>query len=226
MMAIAFALIATVSCKKEAKDAETVVVDNVEKVVEKTNVAAENLATSTFKIDGMTCQIGCAAKIEKSLSKMEGVQSAKVDFDTKTATVSYDVDKVTTDLLAARVVSNGDQYKVDFAKSCKPGCTKPCCAKEGKKSCSAKKCDVKCSPDCKDANCAKCAAKKAECKAKCAANKAKCSAKKCDVKCSPDCKDANCAKCAAKKVACKTKCASKKATCKEGCTKPCCAKKP
>ncbi len=209
MMAIAFALIATVSCKKEAKDAETVVVDTVEKVAEKGSVAADKLATSTFKIEGMTCAIGCAAKIEKSLSKMEGVQSAKVDFETKTATVSYDASKVTTDLLAAKVASNGDQYKIDFSKSCKPGCTKPCCAKDSKK-CSAKKCDTKCSADCKDANCPKCAAKKAACKAKCAANKAKCSAKKCDTKCSPDCKDANCPKCAAKKAACKAKCAAKK----------------
>ncbi len=201
LMAIAFALIATVSCKNEVKDAETVVVDTVEKVVEKVNVDAANLATSTFKIDGMTCQIGCAAKIEKSLSKMEGVSSAKVNFETKTATVSYDVDKVTTDLLAAKVASNGDQYKIDFVKSCKPGCTKPCCAKDGKKSCSSKKscdvkkCDVKCSPDCKDAKCAKCAVKKAACKVKCAANKAKCSAKKGAAK-----------------------------SCKKDCTKPCCAK--
>ena len=69
---------------------------------------------------------------------------------------------------------------------------------------SKKCCDAKCSPDCAEKDCANCAAKKAECKAKCAT-------KKCaDTKCSKDCTDKDCEKCAAKKAECKAKCAAKK----------------
>ena len=35
----------------------------------------------------MTCAVMCAAKIEKELAAMEGVQKATVDFDKETATV-------------------------------------------------------------------------------------------------------------------------------------------
>ncbi|MDC9723748.1 MAG: hypothetical protein PSN34_13385, partial [Urechidicola sp.] len=61
----------------------------------------------------------------------------------------------------------------------------------------SKKCaDAKCSKDCTDKDCEKCAAKKAECKAKCASK----DGKKCaDAKCSKDCTDKDCEKCATKK---------------------------
>ncbi len=53
-------------------------------------VTAENLQTASFTIDGMSCAVGCAKTIEKKLAGLDGVQDAKVDFDKKTATVSYD----------------------------------------------------------------------------------------------------------------------------------------
>lgn len=46
--------------------------------------------TANFKIDGMTCAMGCAKTIESKLSKMNGVQKATVDFDKKQATVEFD----------------------------------------------------------------------------------------------------------------------------------------
>ena len=47
-----------------------------------------------FKIGGMTCS-ACANRIEKVVSKMEGVKEANVNFATETLTVNYD-DKVIT----------------------------------------------------------------------------------------------------------------------------------
>ena len=47
-----------------------------------------------FKISGMTCS-ACANRIEKVVSKMEGVEEANVNFATETLTVNYD-DKVIT----------------------------------------------------------------------------------------------------------------------------------
>lgn len=54
---------------------------------------------SEVKISVPTAQCGsCQANIENALKKMEGVKSAKVDLEAKTASVSYNVIK--TDLAA------------------------------------------------------------------------------------------------------------------------------
>ena len=49
---------------------------------------------SKFKISGMTCS-ACANRIEKVVSKMDGVKEANVNFATETLTVNYD-DKAIT----------------------------------------------------------------------------------------------------------------------------------
>jgi len=203
LVAIAFAFLATISCKKEQKEAEVVTVDTIEKVKKSTISEDATLAKVQFNIEGMTCAIGCAAKIQKSLGNMDGVKNATVDFENKTAVVEYDVDQINTKLLAERVVLNGDQFKVSnfqttSSKGCKADCSKACCAKD------TKKCVVKCSPECTKVDCAKCIAKTAECKAKCAAKKLA------GKTCKPGCEKACCAK---------------KSTCEAGCTKPCCTKK-
>ena len=41
-------------------------------------------------IDGMSCQVGCAAYIDEELEKFSGVVSANVSFENKLASVSYD----------------------------------------------------------------------------------------------------------------------------------------
>ena len=41
-------------------------------------------------IDGMSCQVGCAAYIDEELEKVSGVVSANVSFENKLASVSYD----------------------------------------------------------------------------------------------------------------------------------------
>lgn len=48
---------------------------------------------TTLQISGMTCA-ACANRIEKGLSKMEGVEAANVNFALEKATVSFDPDKV------------------------------------------------------------------------------------------------------------------------------------
>ncbi len=56
-------------------------------------VASKNQKQSTLQITGMTCA-SCANRIEKGLSKMEGVESANVNFALERASVSYDPEKV------------------------------------------------------------------------------------------------------------------------------------
>lgn len=90
---------------------------------DETNTKKEAVAlkpeTATFKVDGMTCAIGCARTIQEKLSKMEGVQKATVDFDKKQATVEFDAAVLTPEKLTKAVETTGDgeTYKVSEMKT-------------------------------------------------------------------------------------------------------------
>jgi len=75
--------------------------------------------TASFKIEGMTCAIGCAKTIETKLSKMDGIQKATVDFDKKEAIVNFDGAKLTSEKIVKAVESTGDgeTYKVSDVKT-------------------------------------------------------------------------------------------------------------
>jgi len=47
-------------------------------------------AKAEFMIEGMSCQVGCAAYIDEELEKLDGVAKAEVDFESKQAVVNYD----------------------------------------------------------------------------------------------------------------------------------------
>ena len=74
-------------------------------------------AKAEFSIDGMTCAMGCAKTIEKKIAKMEGVKSAKVDYDRRLAMVEYDEAKVNTNALEETVTKVGEVYKVNGMKT-------------------------------------------------------------------------------------------------------------
>jgi len=75
--------------------------------------------TASFKIEGMTCAMGCAKTIETKLSKMSGIQKATVDFDKKQATVDFDAAILNSDNIKKAVESTGDgeTYKVTNIKT-------------------------------------------------------------------------------------------------------------
>ncbi|MGB9587578.1 MAG: heavy metal translocating P-type ATPase, partial [Armatimonadota bacterium] len=50
-------------------------------------------ATIEFSITGMSCA-GCASRIERGLSRLDGVESAVVNFATERATITYDSNKI------------------------------------------------------------------------------------------------------------------------------------
>jgi copper chaperone CopZ len=47
-------------------------------------------AKAEMTIDGMSCQVGCAAYIDEELEKVSGVISADVSFKNKLASIAYD----------------------------------------------------------------------------------------------------------------------------------------
>jgi copper ion binding protein len=62
-----------------------------------------------IRVGGMACA-GCAGAVEKALSRLDGVSSAKVDLAKKTAYVDYDPAKLTLQDLKKAVEGAG--YKV------------------------------------------------------------------------------------------------------------------
>ena len=105
---VALITILAVSCKEEAntevKDVPTV----------KTEILAENLETANMSIEGMTCEVGCAKLIEGKLIGATGVTEAKVDFETKVATVTFDKTQQNIASLTKVVekTGGGELYKV------------------------------------------------------------------------------------------------------------------
>jgi len=81
---------------------------------QKTLAVAQKPETASFKIEGMTCAIGCAKTIETKLSKMSGIQKATVDFDKKEATVNFDAAVLSSkDIVdAVQATGDGETYKV------------------------------------------------------------------------------------------------------------------
>lgn len=99
------------SCKNESQP-ETKTV-NIEAATpeKKLNPDAEYISAN-FEIEGMKCAMGCAKVIEKNIAKMDGVKEVLVDFDTKTATVSYDQELVDQKKLTATIKNTAETYSV------------------------------------------------------------------------------------------------------------------
>jgi len=113
ILTIVFASTLFIGCKNAADAPQ----DKTE-VSQKETVVAKKPETASFHIEGMTCSMGCAKTIEEKLTEMDGVQNAKVDFEAKTATVEFDLDKLKSDDLvkAAESCADGKTYKVSDVK--------------------------------------------------------------------------------------------------------------
>lgn len=111
IFAFALAAVFLTSCKK----AETVASENASQATtETTSQATGKIETASFTIEGMSCEVMCASKIQKELAATEGVEKATVDFEKKTATVEYDSGVISPEKLVEKVeaVNGGDSYKV------------------------------------------------------------------------------------------------------------------
>jgi len=62
--------------------------------------------TVTLAVQNMTCEL-CPVTVKKSLEKVTGVSAVKVDFDKKTATVTYDADRTQPEALTKATTNAG-----------------------------------------------------------------------------------------------------------------------
>ena len=73
-------------------------------------------STATYRVDGMMCAVNCPMKVNQSLDGIEGINSCKVDFDSKTATIIFDNEKIDREKIA-RTIQKSTYYKVmDLSK--------------------------------------------------------------------------------------------------------------
>jgi Cu+-exporting ATPase len=117
---LALASLLFISCKKNTEEApkETAKTETEALKVKKT-IAAENVQTAQFSVAGMTCAVGCAKTIQEELTDLNGVQTATVDFETKSAMVTFDKTIQTPETLTKVVQATGDgkTYTVSNMKS-------------------------------------------------------------------------------------------------------------
>lgn len=119
ILTITLASLLFVGCKdKKTETVSGATTENSAPKVKKEIVAA-NLQTASFSIEGMTCEIGCAKTIEKELNGLDGVQKATIDFEKKSATISFDKTILKTENISKVVEATGDgkTYKVSNMKS-------------------------------------------------------------------------------------------------------------
>ena len=69
-------------------------------------------STATYSVDGMMCAMNCPKKVNKALEGIDGIKSCKVDFETQTATVVFDNEKINSETIAQTIVRE-TYYKVE-----------------------------------------------------------------------------------------------------------------
>ena len=118
IMTLLLASLLFVSCKEKTAENTTDVTTETGTPKVKTEIAAANLQTASFTITGMTCAIGCAKTIQEELNGLDGVQTAKVDFDKELAIVSYDKTVLNPEKITKVVeaTADGKTYKVSNMK--------------------------------------------------------------------------------------------------------------
>lgn len=72
--------------------------------------------TAILDVQNMTCPL-CPITIRKSLEKVPGIEAVKVNFDTKTAVVTYDPDKTRPMALTRATTNAGYPSKVEGRES-------------------------------------------------------------------------------------------------------------
>jgi copper chaperone len=65
-----------------------------------------NMAQASFRVQGMTCG-HCKAAVEKTLGQLGGVSAVSVNLETKEVKVTYDADKVSTDVFKNAIEDAG-----------------------------------------------------------------------------------------------------------------------
>lgn len=115
-----FSLLLGCSSDPAKKSVEVVAMADVPVTINEIKVGnTDDVKTvAELEIEGMTCAIGCAKMIQKTVSDLDGVKMTEVNFDADNpidfAIVTYDPEKINEYEMAAAVQKLADgQYKVN-----------------------------------------------------------------------------------------------------------------
>lgn len=119
LLTLVLASLLFVGCKDKSNETNSKEISTAEVPKIKKEIVAANLQTASFSVEGMSCAVGCAKTIQEDLTKLEGVQTATVDFETKKAVVTFDKTIQTPEKLTVVVeaAADGTTYKVSNMKS-------------------------------------------------------------------------------------------------------------
>lgn len=102
-------LVVVISCNSPEKEVEK----SIEIIkTEKITPGSVGKTIASIGIEGMTCAVGCAKKIENKLKATTGVTSASVVFEDKVAKIEFDDAQISEEDLIKLIEEQGD-YKVN-----------------------------------------------------------------------------------------------------------------
>jgi copper chaperone len=76
--------------------------------------AEANVETLQLKVEGMSCQAGCANGIDRMLGQQEGIIESKTTFDSSTSEVKFDKSKISEKDIVALIEEKG--FKTEAIK--------------------------------------------------------------------------------------------------------------
>jgi Cu+-exporting ATPase len=79
--------------------------------------ADAKFVTTTFKVEGMHCEKGCAATLQKKIFNLEGVKTSEIDFKNKSAKIVFDQNVMTTEKIVEKVIATDKNYVVSEIKT-------------------------------------------------------------------------------------------------------------
>ena len=100
-----------ISCKNDAKQTA--------KDSQQTLAIEKSIQKIEVKIEGMTCEIGCAKLIASKVSKLKGVTISNVNFEEKIGTFTFDASIISSKEILKNIngIAGGELYKTTDVKA-------------------------------------------------------------------------------------------------------------
>ncbi len=83
-----------------------------ETTLEKSVIDPAKVLAVDYKIEGMTCKMGCAKTIEKTIAGLNGVAASSVNFDAEKGHFEFDASIISEKEIISAIENVADQYKV------------------------------------------------------------------------------------------------------------------
>lgn len=87
--------------------------NTTEAATEKPVIDESKVLAVDYKIEGMTCKMGCAKTIEKTIAGLNGVAVSTVDFDAEKGHFEFDASIISEKEIIKAIENVADQYKVE-----------------------------------------------------------------------------------------------------------------